>query len=57
MMQTMRGSWLDFFGEEDDDDFWFVDSKSNSPPSPTSTFDFIDSSNHFVDSRNLSDGS
>jgi hypothetical protein len=30
------------FGEEDNKDFWFMDGKSSSPLSPTSTFDFID---------------
>ena len=43
------------FGEEDDEDFWFTDGKSNSPPSPMSTFDFIDSSNIFNNSGDLSD--
>ena len=43
------------FGEEDNEDFWFTDGKSNSPPSPMSTFDFIDSSNIFNNSGDLSD--
>ena len=45
------------FVEEDNEDFWFTGGKSNSPPSPISTFDFIDSSNFFNDSGDLSDGS
>jgi hypothetical protein len=42
------------FWEKDDEDFWFTDGKSNSSPSPTSTFDFIDSSNFSDDSGDLS---
>ena len=44
------------FGEEDNEDFWFMDGKSSSPLSPTSTFDFIDSSDLFDNSGDLSDG-
>ena len=40
-----EGELVGCFGEEDDEDFWFTDGKSNSPPSPTSTFEFINSSN------------
>ena len=43
------------FGEEDNKDFWFTDGKSNSPASPTSTFEFIDSSDFYDDSGDLSD--
>ena len=43
------------FGEEDDEDFWFMDGKSNSPPSPMSTFEFIDSSDFYDNSGDLSD--
>ena len=50
-----EGELVGCFGEEDDEDFWFTDSKSNSPPSPTSTFDFIDSSDIFNDSGDLLD--
>ena len=50
-----EGELVGCFREEDDKDFWFTDGKSNSPPSPTSTFDFIDSSNIFNDSGDLSD--
>ena len=42
-----EGELAGCFGEEDDEDFWFTDGKSNSPPSPTSTFEFIDSSNFY----------
>ena len=56
VMQMMRGSWLDVFGEEDNQDFWFMDSKLSPPPSPTSAFDFIDSSNLFDNTGDLSDG-
>ena len=49
------GELVGCFGEEDDKDFWFMDSKSNSPPSPMSIFDFIDSSNFFNDSGDLLD--
>ena len=56
VMQMMRGSWLDVFGEEDNQDFWFMDSKLSPPPSPTSSFDFIDSSNLFDNTGDLSDG-
>ena len=38
-----EGELVGCFGEEDDEDFWFTDGKSNSPPSPMSSFDFIDS--------------
>ena len=51
-----EGELVGCFGEEDNEDFWFTDGKSNSPPSPTSTFDFIDSSDLFDDSGDLSDG-
>ena len=44
------------FGEEDNEDFWFTDAKSDSPPSPTSTIDFMDSSDLFDDPGDLSDG-
>ena len=40
-----EGELVECFGEEDDEDLWFKGGKSNSPPSPMSTFDFIDSSN------------
>ena len=52
-----EGELIGCFGEEDDEDFWFTDSKSNSPPSPTSTFDFIDSSNFSDNSGDLSNNS
>ena len=45
-----------FFEEEDNEEFWFTDGKSNSALSPTSTFDFIDSSDLCDDSGDLSDG-
>ena len=50
-----EGELVGCFGEKDNKDFWFTDGKSNSPPSPMSTFDFIDSSNFFDNSGNLSD--
>ena len=43
------------FGEKDNEDFWFMDVKSNLPLSPMSTVNFIDSSNFFDDSGDLSD--
>ena len=45
------------FREEANEDFWFTDGKSNSPPSPMSSFDFINSSDLFDNSGDLSDGS
>ena len=50
-----EGELVGYFGEEDDEGFWFTNGKSNSPPSPMSTFDFIDSSNFSDDSGDLSD--
>ena len=50
-----EGELVGCFGEEDDEDFWFTDGKSNSPLSPTSTFEFIDSSDFYDDSGDLSD--
>jgi hypothetical protein len=50
-----EGELVGCFGEEDNKGFWFMDNKLNSPPSPMSTFDFIDSSNIFDDSGDLSD--
>ena len=42
-----EGELVRCFGEEDNEDFQFMDHKLNSPPSPTLTFDFIDSSDFF----------
>ena len=50
-----EGELVGCFGEEDNEDFWFIDGKSNSPPSPMSTFDFIDSSDILNNSGDLSD--
>ena len=50
-----EGKLVGCFGEKDHEDFWFIDGKSNSPPSATSIFDFIDSSNFFDNSGDLSD--
>ena len=50
-----EGELVECFGEEDNEDFWLTDGKSNSPPSSTSTFYFIDSSNLFDNSGDLSD--
>ena len=50
-----EGELVGCFGEEDNKDFWFMDDKINSPPSPTSTFDFIGSSDLCDDSGDLLD--
>ena len=50
-----EGELVGCFGEEDNEDLWFKGGKSNSPPSPMSTFDFIDSSNFFDNSGDQSD--
>ena len=52
-----EGEWAGCFGEEDDEDLWFSNNKSDSPTSPTPSFDFIDPSDFFDDSGNLSDAS
>ena len=49
-----EGELVGCFGEEDDEDFWFTDGKSNAL-SPTSTFEFIDSSDFYDNSGDLSD--
>ena len=45
-----EGGLVKCFGENDNEDFWFMDGQSNSPPYSMSAFDFIDSSNFFDDS-------
>ena len=52
-----EGELVGYFGEEDNEDFWFTDGKSNLPPSSTLTFDFVDSSDFGDNSGDLSDGS
>ena len=42
-----EGELVGCFGEENNEELWFTDGKSNSPPFLTPTFDFIDSSDCF----------
>ena len=50
-----EGEWAGCFGEEDDEDLWFSNDKSDSPQSPTPSFDFINPSDLFDKSGDFSE--